>query len=222
MLHPSSTILCHRKAKQAWCALGRAPAEWLAENKGGVYVTQSTESAHVCGALWGWAPGSTAEHPRVSVCTEPTGSLTRDSAPRNITHSFHSLLYLWLKPLLIFHAYGAENIPHPSLLQFYGLFGEATKTIEDIKDFNLAIVREGSAFCWHSQLAKLEWCHFRYPPSSWRILALVRQALKCFTLLLCVFSLFLLTPPLNPVQQSLCSDSTCKRALLCLVSFSWE
>lgn len=130
-LNPSSTILCHRKAKQAWCALGRSPAEWLAEKRG-VCVTQNTESA----GLWltpSIGPvGGTAEHTHVSVCVEPTGSLTRDSAPRNATHSFHSLLYLWLKPLFIFHAYGAESTPHPSLLQFYiVLLAGATKTIKD-------------------------------------------------------------------------------------------
>lgn len=104
----------------------------------------------------------------------------------------------------------------------YSPLAGATKTIKEIEDFNPAIVRKESAFCWHSQLAKLEWCHFCYPPPSWRILALVRLALKCFTLLLRVFSLLLLTPSLNPVQQSLCSDSTCKRAFSCLVSSSWE
>lgn len=136
------TILCHRKAKQAWCALGRSPAEWLAEKRG-VCVIQNTES--VC--LWlttSIGPvGGTAEHTHVSVCVEPTGSLTRDSAPRNATHSFHSLLYLWLKPLFIFHAYGAESTPHPSLLQFYiVLLAGATKTIKDIEHFNPAIVRK--------------------------------------------------------------------------------
>lgn len=118
MLNPSSTILCHRKAKQVWCALGRAPAEWLAEKRG-VCVTQNPESARLWRTPSIGPVGGTAEHTHISVCMEPTGSLTRDSAPRNATHSFHRLLCLWLKPLFIFHAYGAESIPHPSLLQFY-------------------------------------------------------------------------------------------------------
>lgn len=98
----------------------------------------------------------------------------------------------------------------------------AAKTIKDTEDFNPATVRKGSAFCWHSQLAELEWWHFHYPLPSWRIPALVGQALNCFTLLLHVFSLFPLTPSLNAVKQSLSSDSTYKRALLCLVSSGWE
>lgn len=57
--------------------------------------------------------------------------------------------------------------------------------------------------CWYSLPAKLEWCSFHCPPPSWRISFPVRLALKCFTLLLCVFSLFLLTPSTNCAQQSL-------------------
>lgn len=103
----------------------------------------------------------------------------------------------------------------------YSPFGWGNKNYQRYRAFQHSNCQK--AFCWHSQFAQLViWCHFCYPPPSWRILVLVRLALKCFTLLLRVFSLFLLTPSLNPVQQSLCSDSTCKRAFLCLVSSSQE
>lgn len=183
-LNPSSTILYPRKARQAWCALGRAPAEWAAGSKGGVSVTQNPESACACGTV-----GSTAEHTRASVCTEPTGSGTRDSAPRN-THSFCSLLHLWLKPLFMFHAKWQRAFHILLRFSFIVFLAGAAKTIKDTMDFNPATVRKGSAFCWHSQLAELEWWHFHYPLPSWRIPALVGQALNCFTLLLHAFSLF--------------------------------
>lgn len=65
---------------------------------------------------------SAAVNTCISVGMEPSGSLTRDSTPRNTTHSFHSFLDLQLKSLFTFHAYGAQSALHP-LLQFYSLFG---------------------------------------------------------------------------------------------------
>lgn len=120
------------------------------------------------------------------------------------THSFLNLLYLWLKPLLIFHAYEVESIPHPSLLQFYVFLAEATKNIKYIKDFETAIVRKEAALHWHSPLAKQEWCCFHCSPSSWRLSALVRLVFKCFSLLLS----FLSPPPFSVPSNSfyeLCS-----------------
>lgn len=98
---------------------------------------------------------------------------------------------------------------------FIGFLSESTKTIiKHIKDFKPVIVRKEAALCWHSLLAKLECCCFHCPPPSWRISALVTLALECFTLLLCVFSLFLLTPSTSRAQRSLSSDSACKRSPL--------
>lgn len=56
-------------------------SSWMSGRKQrrGVRNTEPRVSA-ACGTV-----GSTAEHTHPSVCTEPTGSVTRDSAPRNTT-----------------------------------------------------------------------------------------------------------------------------------------
>lgn len=134
--------------------------------------------------------GCTGDYAYVSTRMQPTWSLIRHSASPGMPHSSSLTEELWLKSLLMFHAYGVESIPYPSLLWFYRLFAWGKKSIEHIKDFRPLIVRKGAALCWHSLLAKLEWFCCHRPSPSWRISVLVRLALKHFALLLSVFSLF--------------------------------
>lgn len=81
-------------------------------------------------------------------------------------------------------------------------------------------IRKKAALCWYSLPAQLEWCCFHCPPPSWRISFPVRLGLNCFTLLLCVFSLFLLTPSTNCAQQPLGSTTLAIGHLQTMSGFS--
>lgn len=61
--------------------------------------------------------------------------LNPPAVPNRSSLSFLNILYLWLKLLLIFHAYRLLNIPWASLLQFYGLFAWGNKTYQTYQVF---------------------------------------------------------------------------------------
>lgn len=79
--------------------------------------------------------GCTGDYAYVSTRMQPTWSLIRHSASPGMPHSSSLTEELWLKSLLIFHAYGVESIPYPSLLWFYRLFAWGNKKYQTYQGF---------------------------------------------------------------------------------------
>lgn len=99
-------------------------------------VIQNIESACVHAAHWASAVCYAQETTLMSrrACNQHDPSSDAQPPP-GMPHSSSLTEELWLKSLLIFHAYGVENIPYPSLLQFYRLFAWGNKKYQTYQGF---------------------------------------------------------------------------------------